>query len=360
MTTSQALRFVLIFFGVLILLYVLFLTRRVLLMFLVAVIVASAIRPGVRWLQRRGLPQAAGIGLIYIGIILVIIVLGIVVLPPAFNSLIGYVRGDTNITEQIISAQNEIEAFIESRINVDVTFLSPQSINDTVAGALREIRTRVPALAGNVGGLLSDLILVLVIAAYWLASRERAVAYLMSLLTTSQRVRAQQIIAQIEVTLGGYVRGVIFVGLFVGIANFLLLTLFRVANAPMLAFIIGTTTMVPIIGGYLGGIGATTLALIQSPAAALATLISFLFIQQIENYVLTPRIMERTISLNPVITIISLLIGFAIYGIAGGLIAVPVAASIQVLLWNLVIKPRQDKIAAMTGEDGGVVVVAEG
>lgn len=345
MTAQQAFRNVLILIGTLLVAYIMYRSLRVLIVLSVGIIVASALRPAMLWLQKRKFPRFAAIGVIYIALILVLFILGLVILPPIINQLAVYVRGEANVIEQIVSAQQQIESFIEGRFGIDVTFPSREAVESTLADIAEELRTRVPALAGNFGGLFSELILVFVIAAYWLVSRDRTIAFLKTLLTPSQREKADQIIPEVERGLGGYVTGVVFVGFFVGVANFILMSLLRVNNAPLLAFIIGTTTTIPIIGGYIGGIAAMVIALINSPNDAVWAMISFLLIQQVENYYLTPRIMSQTISLNPILTIITLLIGFAIGGIAGGMIAVPLAGALQVILFHLYIKPRQEQVA---------------
>ena len=214
---------------------------------------------------------------------------------------------------------------------------------------------QIPALAGEFGGLFGDAILVFVIGVYWLTSRNDAIEFTLQLFPLSRRALVREIMDEIEQSLGAYMRGVALVVLFVGVANFILLTLFRVPNATTLAFIVGITTALPIIGGYIGAGIAVFIALLETPLAALLTLVSFVLVQQIENHYLTPRVMSNSVHISPILVIVALFIGFSVGGVIGALIAVPVAGTLMVLARYLVIEPMKDDATAQRVE-GGVLI----
>jgi predicted PurR-regulated permease PerM len=177
------------------------------------------------------------------------------------------------------------------------------------------------------------------------------------LFSIGRRGEIGAIVREIESSLGAYVRGIVLVCTFVGMANFLILSLFGVRNAVTLGFIVGITTALPIIGGYIGAATAVLLALLSSPVNALIALGSFVLVQQVENHYLTPRIMSRSVGLNPILIIVVLFIGFAVGGVVGAMLSVPIAGTIAVLLRHLVIEPRKD-VTKPQIVDGGILLPA--
>jgi predicted PurR-regulated permease PerM len=216
----------------------------------------------------------------------------------------------------------------------------------------------MPGAASEAGGLAGDFILMVVMGVYWLTSRDQAVEYLQGLFPLGQRAQIAEIIDEIELSMGAYLSGVVLVAAFVGIANFAILALLRVPNAVTLAFIVGITTALPIIGGYIGGISATLLALLSSPIHGLITILTFVGVQQIETHYLTPRVMSRSVGLNPILIIVVLFIGFAVGGVVGALISVPISGVISILLFHLILVPRQEVNAPQLVE-GGILLTSK-
>lgn len=360
MTAQQVFRNTLVVIATVVTAYILFLSLHIVIVLLVAIIVASALRPAVLWLDKHGLPQAIAIVVSYLGVLLVVFGLFVIVLPPAFNRLSGYIENDNRLAQRLISANNWAENTAENifQPGTPITFFEDDSIRSSVASTVASITRSMPALAGNVGGLLGDLVLVIVIGIYWLTSRDQAVDFTLQLFSGGKRPLVRQIILEIEQTLGAYVRGVVLVVLFVGVANFILLTIFQVPNATTLAFIIGITTALPIIGGFIGAGVAVFLALLETPVAGLLTLASFVLVQQVETHYLTPRTMSNSVNISPILVIVALFIGFAVGGVVGGLIAVPIAGTLMVLARHLIIEPQKDHVAPQRTK-GGILIAGE-
>jgi predicted PurR-regulated permease PerM len=255
----------------------------------------------------------------------------------------------------MITAQNWVAQQVELRTGSQIQTLDPTAIHETIATTVAQIRESIPALAGQFGGLLGDFVLVFIIGVYWLTSRDQAIAFILSLFSIGRRALINQIITEIETGLGNYTRGVVMVSVFVGIANFIIMSLLGVPNAVTLAFIVGVTTALPLVGGIIGAAAATLIAVLSSPLHALMTLGSIVAVQQVEAHYLTPRVMSRSVGLNPILIIVILFIGFAVGGVVGGLIAVPVAGTVMVLLRYLVIEPRKE-VAAPQRTEGGILI----
>ena len=358
MTTQQVFRNTLVVILTIAAAYALFLSIRILIVLLVAIIIASAVRPVVLWLSHRRIPHGLAILLVYAALMLTLLGLLLAVLPPAANRLAGYIENEDRLASRIIVAQDWLERNIEQRFNSDITLLDEDGIRETVTNIVTQLRESIPALAGEFGGLVGDFVLTVVMGVYWLTSRDSAINFLSSLFSMGRRMRIREMFTEIESTLGSYVRGVGLVVLFVGVANFILLTLFGVPNAVTLGFIIGVTTALPIIGGYIGAVAATLRALLSSPLHAVFALVSFVLVQQVENHYLTPRVMANSVNLNPILVILVLFIGFSVGGVIGGLLSVPLAGTAMILLRHLIIEPKREEVAASVPVKGGILLTA--
>jgi predicted PurR-regulated permease PerM len=338
--------------------YILFLSARILIVLLISIIVASAIRPAVLRLQQWRFPEGIAILSVYGLIGLTLFLMGAVILPPAINQFTSYMNNEQGLASRIIIAQNWFEQQIEERTGKQITLFDPDSIRTTVSETVDKIVVALPAAAGEASGLVGDFILMVVMGIYWLTSRDQAVEYVQVLFPLGQRAEAAEIIEEIETSLGAYVRGVVLVSTFVGVANFIILALLGVPNAITLGFIVGLTTALPIIGGYIGAITATLLALLSSPIHGLFAILTFVGVQQIETHYLTPRVMSRSVGLNPILVIVVLFVGFAVGGVIGGLISVPISGMISILLRHMVLEPRK-QVAAPQLVEGGILLEAK-
>ena len=246
--------------------YVLFLSINIVVVLLFAIILASAMRPAVLWLAKR-LPFAISILLTYVLVLGVMIGLFVIVLPPAITRLGAYLEDENGLAFQLIEANNWAERTLSGIVQAaePITLLDDEAIRAAVSSAVASLNRSMPAMAGNLGGLIGNTVLVFVIGVYWLVSRDAAVDFTLQLFSMARRPLVKQIILEIEQALGAYVRGMMLVVLFVGIANFILLTIFQVPNATTLAFVIGVTTALPVIGGFIGAGVAVFLALLEAP-----------------------------------------------------------------------------------------------
>ena len=358
MTAQQTFRNTLVVIVTLAMAYAIVMSASILLVVLIAIILASALRPFVLWLEKRRIPQGLAILMVYGLIGFVIFLLAVVVLPPAVNQLSGYLQNDERLANRIINAQNWAEQNIERITGSDITLVPPETIREQVKTTVETLVSEFPNMAGEIGAVLGEAVLTFIVGIYWLTARDQAVAFSTSLFSLGRRVAIQEIVTEIETSLGTYVRGVMTVSFVVGIANFIILAIFQVPNAVTLAFIIGITTALPIVGGFIGAGAAVLLALLSSPVNALITLGSFVAVQQVETHWLTPRTMARSVGLNPILIITILFVGFALGGVVGGLIAVPVAGTLYILLKHLVIDPRKEE-AAPQFVHGGVLIASK-
>jgi predicted PurR-regulated permease PerM len=339
--------------------YILLTSLRMLIVLLIAIIIASAVRPMIERLVLLRIPTGAAVPLIYAGITLFVVILSFAVLPPIINQFADYLQNDWRLANRIIVTKNWMETNL-SRLTGDAVVIGDdESIRTTTSQLVEEIRSTGPELLNDVGGLLGELVLVIVMGVYWLGAREKSIDFVTRLVPPRYRENTNEALREIEVSMGTYTRGIVFVALFVGFANFLILLLLRVPNAATYAFIIGVTTMLPVIGGFIGGGTATLLALLGSPLHGLAVFGTFVAVQQIEVHYLTPRTMSRSVGVDPLLVMVAVFVGFALYGVIGAVISVPVLGTINVLLREFVIEPRKEEVAPYSLE-GGVPIFKVG
>jgi len=355
MTASQAFRTTLVVIFTIAIAYAIVLSARILIVLLFALIVASAVRPAFIWLRERKIPEGIAILMIYLVIGISIFTVGGAVIPPAVDQLAGYIENEDRLATRIITAQRWLESTASNLTGNEVTIAAEEDVRNFVERTVVQLRNSAPGMAGEAGAILGDFILVIVIGAYWLTARDQAVNWGKSLFSMGRRTILEDIILEIEHNMGYYIRGIVLVALFVGVANFIILSILRVPNPLTLAFIMGVTTMLPIIGGYIGAGVSVLIALISGPLPALGAFASFVLVQQVENHFLTPKIMSRSVGLNPILIIVFLFVGFALGGVTGAFLSIPLAGTVATLLRYLVIDPRKDEVAPRFVE-GGILI----
>ncbi len=338
--------------------YVVAMSLHILVVVLVAIIIASAVRPMVLRLMRWRLSEGLAILVVYIGLLLGIIALVALVIPPIITSLTTNLTSEDRLANRIIAVEYWVANTVKNITGSEITLPDPATVRSGVSNTIDTIRPVLPTLVGDAGSTLGEVVLVFVMGVYWLTSHQRAVEFLVQLFTIRLREKVESIIYEIENMMGSYIRGIVFVALVIGFANFIILFVLRIPNAATLGFIIGIGTMLPIVGGFVGGGFATLLALLTgTPVQGLAVLGTFVIVQQLETHYLTPRAMSRSVGLDPLLTIVAVLMGFTLGGVVGAIIATPIMGMIAVLLRELVIEPRKVTVSPYTTMQDGLILL---
>jgi predicted PurR-regulated permease PerM len=205
---------------------------------------------------------------------------------------------------------------------------------------------------GTVGGLvgagkavLSALFAVLtvfILTAYFLANYTEIKTFALRLVPRSRRPRVGLIADEALSRVGGYVLGNLATSVIAGVTTLIFLEIIRMPYAVALSLFVAIMDLVPLVGATIAAVLVSALAFFQSIPAGIAAIVFFLIYQQLENYVLVPRIMKRTADVSPLVTVIAALIGGTLLGIVGALLAIPVAAAAQIIIAEVVV-PRQDE-----------------
>ena len=190
--------------------------------------------------------------------------------------------------------------------------------------------------------LVSSVVVVVIVTVYLLADLPRVRRGLYQLAPKSRRPRVVLLIDEILNRVGGYVLGNLLTSLVAAVGTYVWALIFGIPYALLLAVLVALLDLIPIIGSTIGGIIVSLVALTISPEIAIATAIFYVVYRFLEDYLLTPRIMARTVAVPGLVTVVATVLGGALLGLVGALLAIPVAAAIKLLL-DEVAAPRLER-----------------
>lgn len=354
MTGRQILSAVLIVVVTLLGLYLVYVLRSTVLLLVGAVIVASAIRPYVAWLEKRRFPPVVSVLLIYGAIFGGLTALMIWVVPPLVTFVVDTVTSGA-LTDRLMAVLTTLAWAGWDRFRVMIpVFELPQFLTNMVAETTQDVQRQAWPIAQSTLVGMSQFLLMLFIIFYWLTAREKMLSVILLLSPAKQRPLVNTIWTDVENRLGAYVRGMALLMLIIGGAAYVGLLFLRIPYALPLAVIAGIMEAVPMIGAFLGAVPAVLVALTVSPTAALLTVLFFVALQSLEGNVIVPRVMSSQVGLNPLIIVIAMVAGATLNGIIGMLLAIPLAAALQVIFQHVWVKPAIESLplAAVHGDDG--------
>ncbi|MFL6115319.1 MAG: AI-2E family transporter [Catenulispora sp.] len=184
---------------------------------------------------------------------------------------------------------------------------------------------------------------ILMLTVYFLGSLPNMVAGGLRLVPRSRRESAADLTDRVLNRVGGYVSGALVVSMCATVASWIAMAIMGIKFALPLALLVGLTDLIPMIGATFGAfVACTVILLLDSPFKAVAALIFFVLYQQLENYLVYPRVMSRTVDLPPAVAVIAALAGYALLGVSGALLFIPLTAGLLVLVRQIVL-PAQDR-----------------
>ncbi len=310
--------------------YFFFRLRDVITLALIAVLLAVGLQGPVARLRRLGLPRPLGLLTVYLAVVVLLVVAGWLLLPPVFRDLRELAR---QAPAYLAGAEAQLARFgvaisipgleeLEQRLVAEVT--------GDVSGYLGRALTILNFTVGLLGGALTTL-LVLVLSIFMVMEGPAFRAHLLSLLPPEQERKWAEITRLIAVKIQGWMLGTALLGLIVGSISTICLLLLGVPYPFLLGLIAGIGEFIPMIGPIVAAVPAVTIAAFYGWGLFAAVLALYIVIQQVENYLLVPRIMGQTVDLPALVVLVAFLIGSELMGVLGGILAMPVAAALQVL-----------------------------
>ena len=308
----------------------------VLVLVVVALFLAVGLNPLVEFLMRRGLKRSWSVLWVIIGVLVALALFTIAIAP-----LVGQQVSEigTNLPTWIKQLQgNGTVKRLDDKYHV-IT-----NVQDYVqSGALtQKVFGGVLGVGLAVLGFLANTFVVVVLTLYFLASLPSMKHATYQLAPASRRERVSLLGDQILRNIGGYVSGAFVVALCAGLSTLVLLLSVGLSRfAIALALLVALLDVIPMIGATIGAVIVCAIAFATDPTTGIICIVFYIAYQQLENYVIYPRVMSRTVEIPGAVTVIAALIGGSLLGVVGALLAIPTAASI-LLLVREVFLPRQD------------------
>jgi predicted PurR-regulated permease PerM len=308
-------------------LYAAYTVRAILVRILIALFIAVSLDPAVRWLTRRGMRRGVAVTLIFLLAFALAAGFLLSVIPPLVTQFGNLVD---DLPDYLARLQDRSARFRElnDRFNV----------SDQLQGMVGTLPSRLGSgllgFTSRVFGAVFNGLTVLVFTIYFMADMPRIRAGVVRLFPVERRPRARRVVDLVVDKVGGYMIGNIIISLIAGVASFIAFSLLGVPFAIPLAFLVAICDLIPMIGATLGAVIGITVALFTTSLWPTTILVAAFFIayQQLENYVIAPRVLKTTVELGAAAVLIAGLIGATILGLVGALMAIPVAAAFNVLL----------------------------
>lgn len=305
--------------------------------FLTAMLIALILNPLVRLLQRARLPRAIGVFLVYLAFVAVIVLIGVLVVPPAIRQLENLLNTLPGLVEGARGSIDSLQRLADRvRLNVDVNAQArnaAQSLSRSLPSATRSL---VDLGVSLVRGIAITIIIV-VISIYMLLDAKRIVRFITTHFPTGSTADGEQFVSVVQSAVINYVKAQVLLsgalGLSAGLAMWLLGAIGVFPSGSKYAVFFGAWTaimeVIPYVGPVMAAVPPTIVALFHSPLAALWVIVAFLFIQQVEGHILAPLIMGSRFRVHPLLVIFVILAGGQIHGLTGAFLAIPLIPMVK-------------------------------
>ncbi|MEA2226921.1 MAG: hypothetical protein QOF04_551 [Solirubrobacteraceae bacterium] len=326
------LRNVLIVVGVLLALYVAYLLRRPLGWIVVATFVAIALSGPVNWLQERRVRRGVAILITYAGVLLIPVAIGSIVVPPV-------VRGGNDLAESAPQYARDVQDFIARNRT-----LHTLETDYGLATQLEEEARKLPSRLGGAAGTLRDVgiglvnsiftgVTILILSVFMLAGGRGWIRRAVALQPPERAALIDRTVDRMAVAVRNYVAGALAQATVAGVTTWIVLTILGVPFAAPLAVLVFFFDLVPLVGATIAAVAVAIVTLfVNFPTATIVWVVWAIIYQQVENSVIQPMIQRRAVNTHPFVVLVAVLFGSTLFGVPGALLAIPVAASLQIVL----------------------------
>jgi predicted PurR-regulated permease PerM len=331
LSVRNIVRIVLVVVCVVVVLYLLWLLRKPISWLLIAVFLAVALSAPVNVLARR-MKRGFAIALTYLGLLLVPILLISLIVPPLITEANDFADNVPRYADDVTEYVQKNETLRNLNEDYDITTKledEAQKLPGKLGGAAGTLRDIGLGIVNSVFALLT----ILVMTAFLLGSGRGWVDEIIASRPSEQRVRLRRSLDNISSAVSGYVAGALTIAFIAGTATFIVLTILGVPFAGPLAVVAGFMSLIPLIGATIAAVIIGVVTVFNDfPTDTIIWVIWAVGYQQIENNLIQPQIQKRTVNVHPLLTIVAVLFGATLLGVLGALVAIPVAASIQILV----------------------------
>jgi len=340
LTNRGLLRAVLPAFGLLLVYQFLAAVVATVLLLATGLLLAVALSAPVELLHRRKVPRPAAVTLIVLVILAALGLGGYLLLPVLAEQVSRLASYLPDALSQLVERLRSLAGSLG--LQTGSGSISPS----TLASIGRRLLGGVLGIFGGLASFLTGLVVILFVPLYLAAMPEPVERWIVRLFPIGRREKARKVLRESRESLLGWLGGRLFSMLVVGALSTIALYVIGVPGALFLGFFSGLVAFVPIIGSVVGAVPPLLLAFAGSPLDALWVLLAYVTIQQIESNLLTPLVMQRAVSLHPVVVIASVTVAGAAFGVLGALLAVPASVVAGVLVDELWFRRLEEKEAS--------------
>ena len=308
-----------------------------LILIVVALFLAAGLNPAVSFFERRGLRRSYAVLLVII-CVLIAVLLFLVAIVPVITDQVKSITDQApqwfdrlQHNRQVQDLDDEYDVIDKARDYVT----GGDFVGTLFGGAL--------GIGLAVLGALFNAFIILVLTLYFLSSLDTTKNALYRLAPASRRDRVTRLGNRIIESVGGYVSGAFIVAMCAGISSVVFLFAVGLGEyAVALAFVVAVLDVIPMIGATIGAVVVVAIGFAEDPKIGIACVIFYVIYQQVENYVIYPRVMSKSVDVPGAVTVIAALVGAALLGVVGALLAIPTAAAILMLTREVFVR-RQDQ-----------------
>lgn len=331
--------------------FLLYRFRVVVFLLLAAFVINVAITPTVNWLVARGRSRPLAVALIYLALLTAITLFVILLGPMLVNQVNNF---SAKIPEYYRSGR-ELLIASPNYVLRRVALIAP--VQMIVAAPIETDEQALAQAASFLAGVSTALRALLVagtlfaLAYYWNLESQRVKLWLLRFAPAQRRDGIRAVVDEAETTVGAFLAGQLFLGLVIGVTSLAAYLLIGLPNAVALAVLAGLFELIPLVGPVLGAGAALVVALVYDPSKALWVVAAAVLIQALENYILVPRVVGQSAGVNPLVTLLALAAFGALFGIPGALLAIPLAAMVQILFRSVVFNLDKQGWSDMSARD---------
>lgn len=306
---------------------------------LAAIVLSTAIRPAVDWLEKRGIPRMLSAVAIFLLIMLAFAAIIWMILPLMTTEGLGIVPALEGyysiIRDALVGSQSDILAQVGQSLPAAITTAATAApVPPPDAEAAQQL-----SAAGeySLKFIYAIFILMAVMLLSLMITVDRTSIMIANLffVPVEKRQEVRQFIEEIEKVISDWLRGQGLLCLVIGVMSLAAYWLIGLPYAIVLAIFAGLMEAIPIIGPFLGAVPAVFVALTISQEKMIWVIVATLIVQQLENHLLVPRIMKQSVGVSPVITLLAFVFFTSLFGLVGGLLAVPIAATVMLVITRL-------------------------
>ena len=336
---------------------------------IIAIIFAYIIDPIVNYLERKGVKRQFGVIIVYISVILIFGILIVSVIPKTINEISNLLTSLPAMVDTLIREVNNFASNVFAKFNIELpeNFINvyketnpkvngdvetPQIVSDILNSIKATINDLIVKAQGSLMGSLSNvlsklygfltsafrLVLIIIFSFYFSVDKDRFMHRVKKAIPNKYRDDISYLTSNIDTALQQFIRGRMLMAIFVGLITMAYLLVLRVDFAIIIGLITCVADIIPYIGPFLGCAPAVLFAFMDSPMKALWVLILFVIVQWVENNILAPKLIGDSTGLNPLVILISIIIGGGIFGVWGMVISVPLMSIIFILVDFIKIK----------------------